>query len=58
MKTIPIKVDTKMMAFEDSAATAPDRFTGQKNIVAFQACSLKNVTGSQTNHSCTRQGIF
>ena len=42
MKTIPKNVETKMMAFNDSTATAPDKITGQKNIVAFRACGLKN----------------
>ena len=45
------------MAFEDSTATAPDRLTGQKNIVAFRAVSLKNGTAGNTNHHYNEKGI-
>ena len=58
MKTIPMKVETKMMAFEDSAATAPDRITGQKNIVAFRALSLKNGQSSYSTHNSSDQGFL
>ena len=47
MSNIPLNVKTKMMAFDDSTATAPDRLTGEKNIVAFRAC---NLSGSVTDN--------
>ena len=58
MKTIPLKVETKMMAFEDSTATAPDRLTGLKNIVAFRARQVKSGTGGYSNHHHTDKGIL
>ena len=51
-----MKVETKMMAFDDSTPTAPDRITGQKNIVAFRACALKNNTDCNHNHSESTPG--
>ena len=36
-----MKVDTKAMAFTDITATAPDKITGEKNVVAFRSCGLK-----------------
>ena len=30
------------MALNDSTTTAPDKITGQKNIVAFRACGIEN----------------
>ena len=56
MSNIPLKVKTKMMAFDDSTATAPDRLTGEKNIVAFRACGLK-ITDRNYNHSPSTPGI-
>ena len=56
MKNIPIKVETKKMAFDDSTPTAPDKITGQKNIVAFRACALKNETSGEYNHDLYTQG--
>ena len=47
-----------MMAFDDSTATAPDRITGQKNIVAFRACALKNNTSPSHTHSDSTPGNF
>ena len=52
-----MKVKPKMMAFEDSTATAPDRLTGQKNIVAFRAVNLKKGGGGTTNHQRDEKGI-
>ena len=52
-----MKVKPKKMAFEDSTATAPDRLTGQKNIVAFRAVSLKKGNSSNSNHHHSQQGI-
>ena len=58
MKSIPMKVETKMMAFEDSAAAAPDRLTGQKNIVAFRALNLQNGQTGYSTHNSSDQGIL
>ena len=52
-----MKVKPKKMAFEDSTATAPDRLTGQKNIVAFRAVSLKKGDSGTTNHHYNEKGI-
>ena len=52
-----MKVKPKMMAFEDSTATAPDRLTGQKNIVAFRAVRLKKGNKYTSNHNSNEQGI-
>ena len=53
-----MKVETKMMAFDDSTATAPDRITGQKNIVAFRVCALKDNTSTSYSHSLSTPGNF
>ena len=57
MSEIPIKVETKMMAFDESTAIAPDRITDKKNIVAFRACSLKKNTGYDYSHKQGTPGI-
>ena len=57
MSEIPMKVETKMMAFDESTATAPDRITGKKNIVAFRAGGLKNNTKDDYKHSSGTPGI-
>ena len=57
MAEIPMKVETKMMAFDESTATAPDRITGKKNIVAFRACALKTNTSDSYCHSSGTPGI-
>ena len=57
MAEIPMKVETKMMAFDESTATAPDRITGKRNIVAFRACSLQNNTYDNYRHSEGTPGI-
>ena len=54
MKTIPMKVETKMMAFNDS--TSDDG--GQKNVVAFRACSLKNGSVGLSKHSKSNKGKY
>ena len=54
MKTIPMKVETKVMAFVDSLSTAPDGTTGLYDIVAFRACALK--TSDSHNHSSSTPG--
>ena len=41
MKKIPMKVQTKMLAFSDSAAIANDRLSGETSIIAFRATALK-----------------
>ena len=37
-----MKVETRILAFSDSNATANDRVTGESSIVAFRATALKN----------------
>ena len=54
MKTIPMKVETKVMAFVDSLSTAPDGTTGLYDIVAFRACALK--TNDSHNHGSSTPG--
>ena len=53
-----MKVETKLMAFEDSTATAPDRLNGQKNLVAFRAFNLRNGGTGTTDHQYSEKGIF
>ena len=52
-----MKVETKMMAFDESTATAPDRINGKKNIVAFRACTLKKNSSNDNSHSPSIPGI-
>lgn len=42
MKNIPIKVETKTLAFTDPTAVANDRITGETSIIAFRASALTN----------------
>ena len=42
MENIPMKVETKMLAFNDSIASATDRVTGETTIIAFRSAALKN----------------
>ena len=57
MAEIPMKVETKMMAFDESTATAPDRITGKKNIVAFRARALQKNTDYDYSHNQGTPGI-
>ena len=50
-----MKVDTKAMAFTDITATAPDKITGDKNIVAFRSYGLKN---NPARHFLSEPGSF
>jgi len=56
LKNIPLKVETKMMAFDESTPTAPDRLTGTKNIVAFRANGIESDGDNITSHSNWNQG--
>jgi len=42
MENIPMKVETKTLAFTDPTAVANDRATGETSIIAFRACGNKN----------------
>ena len=42
IESMPANVETKMMAFTDSAAVANDRITGEASIVAFRATALND----------------
>ena len=42
MKNIPMKVETKTLAFTDPTAVANDRITGETSIIAFRASGLEN----------------
>ena len=60
MKTAETKtmaVETKMMALDKLTATAPDRRTGKKNIVAFRAYTVKKNASDDHNHSKGTPGI-
>ena len=48
-----MKVETKMMAFTDITATAPDKITGENSVVAFRACGL-----SSSNHSSSSSSSY
>ena len=37
-----MKVETRMLAFNDSIASATDRVTGETTIIAFRSAALKN----------------
>ena len=49
MENIPMKVETKTLAFTDSTAVANDRLTGETSIVAFRATVLKNGCGGNAS---------
>ena len=51
MKTIPMKVETKMMAFTDTITTLNDK------VIAFRATVLKNGRGGDCSFHCN-PGIF
>ena len=42
MVSIPMKVETKTLAFTDPTAVANDRLTGETSVIAFRATVLKN----------------
>ena len=53
MENIPMKVETKMLAFNDSIASATDRVTGETTIIAFRSTALKNGQGGTTSYNDT-----
>ena len=57
MKNIPMKVETKTLAFTDPTAVANDRITGETSIIAFRATALKNGQGGNTSYSHVNPGI-
>ena len=42
MENIPMKVETKTLAFTDPTAVTNDRITGETSIIAFRAKGLKS----------------
>ena len=42
MVNIPMKVQTKTLAFTDPTGVANDRLTGETSVIAFRATALKN----------------
>ena len=53
MENIPMKVETRMLAFNDSIATANDRVTGETTIIAFRSTALKNGQGGSISYNNT-----
>ena len=61
MENIPMKVETKMLAFNDSIATANDRVTGETTIIALWSTAIKNGKGGTRDNSADvtiRKGAF
>ena len=57
MENIPMKVETKTLAFTDPTAVANDRLTGETSIIAFRATAMKNGNGGIASYSSSNPGI-
>ena len=53
MENIPMKVETKTLAFTDPTAVANDRLTGKTSIIAFRATAKKNGESGTAIYNCT-----
>jgi len=51
MENIPMKVETKTLAFTDPTAVANDRLTGETSIIAFRAKILENGEGGTAHYN-------
>jgi len=57
MVNIPMKVQTKTLAFTDPTAVANDSLTGETSVIAFRAKAIKNGQGGNANYSSDNPGI-
>ena len=57
MENIPVKVETKTLAFTDPTAVANDRLTGETSIIAFRATANKNGSLNNASYSSSNPGI-
>ena len=57
MENLPIKVETKTIAFTDSVTIASDRITGDPCIIAFRATASKNGQSDNSKFSFGTPGI-
>ena len=57
MENIPMKVETKTLAFTDPTAVANDRISGETSIIAFRATSVKNGQGGTVSYDHTKPGM-
>ena len=57
MVNIPMKVQTKTLAFTDPTGVANDRLTGETSVIAFRATALKNVNNDDTRYNTNKPGI-
>ena len=57
MVNIPMKVQTKTLAFTDPTGVANDRLTGETSIIAFRATVLKNGQSGNASYSRDNPGI-
>ena len=57
MENIPMKVETKTLAFTDPTAVANDRLTGETSIIAFRAAANKNGPSGNANYDYNNPGI-
>ena len=58
MVNIPMKVQTKTLAFTDPTGVANDRFTGETSIIAFRATALKNGQSDNASYSLSPGNRF
>ena len=58
MENIPMKVETKTMAFTDPTAVANDRLTGETSIIAFRATALPSFTNYEPGNLFDFRDLF
>ena len=51
IESMPVKAETKLLAFSDSISVGNDRITGETSIIAFRAGAFKNGSKYNTNFS-------
>ena len=57
MENIPMKVETKTLAFTDPTAVANDRLTGETSIIAFRATADHPFVGANRGYDGRNPGI-
>ena len=57
MVNIPMKVQTKTLAFTDPTGVANDRLTGETSVIAFRATAYKNGQYGNASYSDSNPGI-
>ena len=57
MENIPMKIETKTLAFTDPTAVANDRLTGETSIIAFRATAMINGQNGNLFYDRQKPGI-